>query len=299
MNWLALSLLSALFLGLYDVAKKTALDRNAVLPVLLACSACGLGLLLPVLILSHLAPDQAAAWGLAIHPLSSRGHLLVLAKSGIVTLSWVLSYFALKHLPISLAAPVRASAPGFTILGALLIFSERPAPAQWLGLALIIFSYWGFSLIGRKEGIHFHKDRWVWCLFAGTLVGAISGLYDKHLLQAAGLSPMALQFWFTLYAVLIQGLIVAGLWLPQRSRSTPFKPRPSILLVALLLLLSDAIYFRALAAPGALVAIVSTLRRTNVIVSFAVGGIAFRERNRREKALALLGVLLGIGCLVR
>ena len=299
MNWVALSLLSALFLGLYDVAKKTALDRNAVLPVLFACSACSLGLLLPVVLLSSLAPGLAAAWGLALKPLSAHGHLLVLAKAGIVTSSWVLSYFALKHLPISLAAPIRASAPLFTILGALLIFAERPTPVQWFGISLILASYWAFSLLGLREGIVFHKNRWVWCLFAGTLVGAVSGLYDKHLLQAAGLSAMALQFWFTLYAALIQGLIVACLWLPLRSRSTPFDLRPSILLVSLLLLLSDAIYFRALAVPGAMVSIVSTLRRTNVIVSFAVGGIASRERNRREKALALLGVLLGLGLLVR
>jgi transporter family protein len=46
--------------------------------------------------------------------------------------------------------------------------------------------------------------------------------------------------------------------------------------------------------PGALVSVVSTLRRTNVVLSFVVGAILFGERNRLPKAIALAGVLAGI-----
>ncbi|HEX7598490.1 MAG TPA: permease, partial [Polyangia bacterium] len=41
MSWMLLAVLSAVFLGLYDVAKKASVQDNAVLPVLLACSASG------------------------------------------------------------------------------------------------------------------------------------------------------------------------------------------------------------------------------------------------------------------
>jgi bacterial/archaeal transporter family protein len=299
MNWILLSLLSALFLGFYEVSKKVAIDKNAVLPVLFACSASGLALLLPLLVLAKLSPQTAAHWGFALAPLSGLGHILIFLKAIIVTLSWVLTYFALKHLPISLASPVRASAPLFTLVGALVLFRERPGGYQWIGILCILASYWGFSLIGRMEGIRFERNRWVWCLFAGTLVGAASGLYDKHLLQQAQLSPMAVQFWFTLYACLIQGLVVLLAWMPTRKATTPFQFRPSILLVAVLLLVADAVYFRALSEPGALVSVVSTIRRTNVVISFAVGGLAFHERYRRRKALALIGVLAGLALLVK
>jgi transporter family protein len=68
--------------------------------------------------------------------------------------------------------------------------------------------------------------------------------------------------------------------------------------VGVLLVIADALYFRSLAIPGALVSVVSTLRRTNVVLSFALGAIVFGERNRLPKAAALAGILVGIVLLV-
>jgi drug/metabolite transporter (DMT)-like permease len=267
---------------------------NAVLVVLFGCSASGLVLLLPVAALSLSAPIWAQLHGVFIAALSWREHVLVFAKALLVTLSWVLTFFALKHLPISLASPVRASAPLFTLLGAVVMFGERPSARQGLGIAVILLAYWVFSLIGRIEGIHFSRNAWVWSLFLGTLVGAASGLYDKHLLQTAHLPALAMQFWFTAYNTLIQGLIVVFLWWPRRAQHSPFHWRWTIAAVGALLLLSDALYFHALTMPGALVSVISTLRRTNVVLSFALGSLLFGERYRLRKSLALSGVILGI-----
>ncbi len=294
MTWLVLSLLSALFLGLYDVAKKASVDGNAVIPALFACSLTGLLFMAPTLLLTEANPALATRSGLGIVPLSLAAHGLVLLKAAIVTASWVLTFFALKALPISLAAPIRASAPLFTLFGAVAFFGERPSVHQWFGIAITLAAYWVFSVIGRAEGVHFGRNRWVWMLSIGTLVGAISGLYDKHLLQSTQLPAVTLQLWFMFYNVVLQGLILLLFWRPVHRRASPFRWRWSIPAVAGLLLLADALYFRALAQPGALVSVVATLRRTNVIISFAVGGLAFHERHRRKKALALIGVLAGL-----
>ncbi len=298
MSWIPLALLSAVLLGIYDVAKKASVNGNAVLMVLFACSASGLALLVPVGMMSLFAPQWAAAWNLRLHGLSLAGHGLILAKALLVTLSWVLTFFALKHLPLSLAAPVRASAPLFTLLGAVLLFGERPSAAQWAGIAIILLAYWAFSLIGRGEGIHFSRNAWVWSLFLGTLVGAASSLYDKHLLQSAHLPPLDVQFWFTLDSTLVQGLIVLVFWWPRRMRATPFRMRWTIPAVGVLLILADALYFQALARPDALVSVISTLRRSNVIISFAVGSLAFGEKQKLKKTCALAGVLVGITLLL-
>jgi transporter family protein len=289
-----LAVLSAVFLGLYDVGKKAAVQDNAVLPVLFACSSSGLVMLLPVLALSALAPETARQHGILLEAMTLQGHLLVLAKATIVTLSWVLTYFALKHLPISLASPVRASAPLFTLLGAITLFGERPTLRQGVGIAAILVAYWVFSIIGRSEGIRFGRNAWVWSLFLGTLVGAASSLYDKHLLQVVRLPAFTMQVWFTAYNTLIQGLIVAFLWWPRRAQIARFQFRWTIVAVGTLLLLADFVYFRALALPGALVSVISALRRTNVVLSFAIGAAVFGERNRLPKAIALAGILLGV-----
>lgn len=299
MSWIVLALFSAIFLGLYDVSKKAALEGNAVLPVLFFCSLSGVGLLVPVAALSWLLPESAAYYGLELSALGPFGHLLIVLKAAIVTLSWVLTFFAIKHLPISLASPIRASAPLFTILGAVAFLGEAPSTVQLGGIALLVVSYLAFSVIGRGEGIVFERNRFVWLLFAGTLVGAVSGLYDKHLLQSAKLAPMSVQFYFTLYNAVIQGGIVALFWWPKRRTTTRFQFRYSIVLVGLLLLLADSVYFRALSIPGALVSVVSSIRRSNVVISFALGGLLFRERQRGKKAIALVGVLLGLLMLLK
>jgi drug/metabolite transporter (DMT)-like permease len=196
-SFVTLAALSAVFLGLYDVSKKAALNHNAVLPVLWLSTLSSLALLVLVLGVSVIGRSAGAAPLVSLEPLTAAEHLLILLKAGIVSLSWVLSFFAIKHLPISLSAPVRASAPVFTVLGALVIFGETPSLSQWAGIAFVLAAYLAFSVIGRGEGILFQTNRYVWLLLGGTLLGAASALYDKHLLQGAALPVYTLQLWFS------------------------------------------------------------------------------------------------------
>ena len=298
MSWLLLATLSALFLGLYDISKKAALNANAVLPVLLCSSLAGSLVVALAMLFSGLAPASAESIGMVVVPLSGGEHLLVLLKAGIVTSSWILSFFAVKHLPISIAAPVRASAPLFTLMGAVFLFGEAPSVRQWIGISVILLAYWGFSLVGRAEGLGFEQHRWIGLLLGGTLLGAISGLYDKHLLQQARLPPLTLQCWFTLYNAALQGIVVALLWWPRRRNVTKLKWRFSIPLVGVLLIIADSFYFRALAHQEALVSVVSLVRRSNVVVSFSLGALLFREKLLHRKAVILAGILFGVWLLL-
>lgn len=294
--WILLALASAATLGLYDVAKKASADRNAALASLFACSMWGGVVVVPWLLIARLAPGWAVAHGLAVGELGLRGHLFVLAKAGIVTLSWTLSFIALQKLPLTIASPIRATGPLYTLAGAIFLFGELPTSRQWMGIALVFAGHFAFSVLGKAEGIHFSKSPRVWALLAGTVVGSVSALWDKNLLQREGLDPAAMQVWFTLYNVGLQG----GLWFAfgRRESAFPFQWRWTMPATGILLLVADAFYFRALAEPEALVAIVSSMRRGNVVVGFVIGGIAFRERNRRRKAFALLLLLGGLALLV-
>jgi len=293
-HWLGLTLASAVCLGLYDVSKKAALRDNPVLTVLLLSTLSGLVLLLLELALG-------ASLGVVqfrLEPLDAGQHGLVVAKSMIVTASWVCTFLAIKHLPLSLATPIRATAPLFTVLGALVLFGERPVGLQWLGIAVVLAAYLAFSAIGRAEGIAFRSDRWVGFLFLGTLIGSASGLYDKYLLQEVALPPFTLQFWFTLYGAILQAALVLG-FARWRGSLAPIELRWWIVWIGCLLVVADQFYFQAVASHGALISVVSVVRRSNVVVSFALGAFLFRERLLRQKALALAGVLLGLLLLLR
>jgi len=296
--WIWLGLISMVFLGIYDVCKKHALRENAVLPVLFLSNMAGVLLALPLLIGSHLIPRILEPAGLMVNPLAAEGHGLLALKSFIVSTSWVLAYFAMKHLPISIVSPIRASGPVWTLLGAVVLFQESPNTLQWLGMGLVFAGYFAFSLLGREEGIHFHRSKWVLFIFLATLIGTCSTLYDKWLIQRLGFEPVQVQVWFTLYLGVILTFYVALLWWPQRRRSTPFVWRPSIPLIGILLYFADFAYFFAVANPDALIIVLSILRRCSVLVSFALGALLFKEVNKRKKSWVLLCILLGVVLIV-
>ena len=53
-------------------------------------------------------------------------------------------------------------------------------------------------------------------------------------------------------------------------------------------------YFHALSDSAAMIAVVSMIRRSSVLVSFTCGAILFGERNLKAKALDLLLILIGM-----
>jgi transporter family protein len=292
--WIWLGLVSMFLLGVYDVCKKHALRENAVLPVLFLSNLAS-GLMAAALLAgSVVIPHAMAPLGLLVEAVSVKGHWLLFIKAMIVSTSWVLAYFAMKHLPITIVSPIRASGPVWTLVGAIVLFHESPSALQWVGMMVIFASYFAFSVLGREEGIHFHRSKWILFIFLATLIGTTSTLYDKWLIQRLGYSPVQVQVWYVLYLTAIFTFYFAVLWWPQRKRSTPFVWRWSIPLIGILLFLADFAYFVGLSNPDALIIILSILRRCSVLVSFFAGAFLFKEANKRKKAWVLLGILVGV-----
>jgi drug/metabolite transporter (DMT)-like permease len=291
-HWIAASLVSAFFLGFYELCTKHAVQENAVLPVLFLSTLCGAAVWSMFLAVQALHPG-ALPTGLQTDSLTLVQHLQLALKSAIVAASWIFTYFALKHLPLSLGSPIRAMSPLFTWLGALLFLGERPSLLQTIGVLTTLGSFFGLSVVGAREGIRFHRDKWIGFLIAGTVLGATSGLYDKYLLGRARFSVPTVQAWFSIYLVLFFLPFAIG-WQRRWWERKQFHWRWSIPLIAIFLLASDYIYFGALRQPGSLVSIVMSLRRGSTLVGFAGGILLFREGRGWQKLPAVLGILAGI-----
>jgi len=292
--WVYLGIVSAVFLGMYDVSKKHALRQNAVLPVLFLSTVFGALVMLPLVLLSRAESVQVSATAFYVPSIAWVGHFHFLVKSVIVSVAWVLSYFALKNLPISVVSPVGAIGPVWTLLGAVIIFHEQPTVMQYVGFGVMVVSYWRFSVIGSKEGILFYNNRWIAFTILATLLGAASAMYDKFLIQRLDYPPMAVQAWFSIYVVAVLGVFVLIFWWPGRKRYTPFVWRWSIVLIGLMLLAADFLYFKALSYQGSLVAMLSTLRCAYIVISLFVGGLLFHEVRLSSKTTAVGGILLGV-----
>ncbi|MBO4268359.1 MAG: EamA family transporter [Bacteroidaceae bacterium] len=289
--WLGFALFSALFLGLYDVAKKQSLKENAVIPVLwLHTLFCSL-IMLPFTLLSaktgvldgSIFHVPVAGWEL---------HRMIILKAAIVLGSWIFGYFGMKHLPITLFGPINATRPIIVLLGGLLLFGERLNLYQWIGVLIAVLSFYLLSVSGKKEGINFVHNKWVFCVIMATLLGAVSALFDKYLLVRY--NNMFVQAWSNFYQLALMTVILFCLWWPTRKQTTPFNWKWSIILISVFLTLADYAYFVSLAQSASMVSIVSMIRRSSVIVSFLCGALLFHEKNLKSKVIDLLLVLLGL-----
>lgn len=289
-----LGLLSALFLGLHSLCKKHAVQGNEVFPVLLGTVSSGFLFVAAFYALSMIYPEYAVANGYNFQKIDLAMHGYIFIKSILMACSWILAYQALKHLPLTIVTPIRSAGPFFTFIGAIILYKENPNLFQWIGFFLIIFSVILYSRIGKKEGIDFKRNKWIFAIIGATFFGASSGLYDKFLIQNLELNPQTLQFWFCLYTILILILILAITWFPFAEKRKAFKFRWTIIAVGVLLQAADYFYFKALQDPEAMIMLLSAIKRSQLIIAVVIGGILFKEKYKRQKLVPLTGILIGV-----
>ncbi len=290
--WLILGFVSAFFLGTYDIFKKISLQNNAVIPVLFASVVVSSFLLIPFLALSHLAPQCIAGSIFYVPSVNLQTHIYIIIKAFIVLSSWLFAYFAVKHLPITVASPIKATQPIWTVFGAMIIFGEQLNLYQAIGVGVTLFSFFLFSIAGKKDNMSFRTNKWVVFIVLATLTGAVSGLYDKYLMKQY--DHMAVQVYYTFYQAIIMGVITLLLWYPKRKEGTPFQFRWSIVFISLFLVTADFVYFYGLTLPGSMISIMSTVRRAGVIIPFLYGAIIMKDSNLKIRILYLLEVLVGM-----
>ena len=296
--WTVLAFISALCLGCYDICKKIALRRNAVVDVLtisVCVSAC---ILCVPLLLSRVAPETMADTPFFVPSLDLQAHLYTLLKSVIVLSSWIFAYISLKHLPISVVSPVQATRPMWTLLGALFLFHEYLNSWQWAGVIIAIGTVFVFSFRNKNQIKNNKVDAVYYvCLALAVLIGACSGLYDKYLMRRY--DHNAVQVYYTFY----QALMMIVVWLVMhrkelRQRLLPLIYwTPAVFLISVFLVVSDNVYMLALRDPDSLIAVVSTIRRGGTVLGFAYGLIWLKEKDPLHKILCMIGICAGLLCL--
>ena len=283
--WWALAFLSAALLGCYDSFKKASLKGNAVIPVLFLNTVFCALILLPFAIRTGWS-----GWDVQKY---------ILIKSCIVLSSWISGYYAMKNLPLTIVGPINATRPVMVLIGAMIIFGERLNLYQWIGVTLAVISFFLLSRSGKKEGIDFGHDKWIWCLVLAAAIGALSGLYDRYLMApkgsgGVGLDRLQVLSWYNIYQAGMMLVMLLAIWYPHRKANTPFHWSWTIPMISFFLCGADFLYMWALTDEAAMISVVSMIRRGSVVVSFLFGALVFHEKNLKSKALDLALVLLGM-----
>jgi len=300
--WVVLSLISAFLLGFYDIFKKQTVVNNAIIPVLFYSTLVSGLLFLPFVLLSHFKPYIFAGGfmeKLYIEPLTLQQHLFILGKTALILASWMFSYSAMKHLPITVVGPVNQLRPAISVVLLFLIFQEKLTVLQWVGVVLAIVSFYLMNRSGKLEGIHFKSNKWVYMLLGSAILVALSGVYDKFLLSYIDkpMSPATIQAWYTIYDFLMMAVLFWIIWFPKRQKQ-PFEWRWGIVAMAVFVTVADVIYLTGLKQEAAVVVLIPLiLYGVRLIVSFVYGIFGFKEQNIRSKIVPLLMVLAALVCL--
>lgn len=290
--WLLLAFTSAALLGFYDVFKKQSLKDNAVIPVLFLNTLFSSLIFIPFIVFSVWKPELLDSTIFFVPQEGWEVQKFVVLKSVIVLSSWIFGYFGMKHLPITIVGPINATRPVMVLVGALLVFGERLNLYQWIGVLLAVISFFMLSRSGKKEGIDFRHNKWIFFIVLAAVTGAVSGLYDKFLMGR--FDRMVVQSWYNIYQLFMMGVIMMLLWWPKRKTTTPFHWHWSIILISIFLSAADFVYFYSLSLEDSMISIVSMIRRGSVVVSFIFGAMFFHEKNLKSKAIDLLLVLIGM-----
>ena len=298
--WVVLSLVSAFLLGFYDIFKKQTVIGNAIIPVLFYSTMISSLIFLPFILLSHYKPyifEGEFMQKLIIEPLTMKQHLLVMGKTAIILVSWMFSYSAMKHLPITVVGPVNQLRPAISVVLLFLIFQEKLTWLQGLGVVLALLSFYLMNRSGKLEGIHFKSNKWVYMLLGSAVLVALSGVYDKFLLSKESISPATIQAWYSIYDFLMMAVLLFVLWFPKR-KEQPFEWRWGIMAMAVFVTVADVIYLTGLAQEAAVIVLIPLiLYGVRLVVSFVYGIFGFKEQNIRSKIIPLLMVLAALVCL--
>lgn len=291
MIWAVLAFMSAALLGCYDFFKKVSLKDNSVIAVLFLNTLFSALLFSPFVILSSIGIIEDGPF--FVPEAGLRTHLLLILKAVIVLSSWLCGYIGIKHLPITIVSPIQSTRPVLVLLGALLLFGEALNVYQWIGVVIAVISVFLLSRSGKREGIDFTSNRWVFFVALAALFGAVSALYDKYLMRS--LEPILVQSWFNIYQCALMGCLglLLNIFSPAQ-REKKFHWSWAIPFISLFLGLADFCYFSSLAHEGALIAVVSMIRRGSVVVSFAFGALLLHEKNLKQKAFDIVLILIGL-----
>lgn len=291
--WIWLTLLSALFLGAYDVAKKYSLRKNGTLYVILAATGFTTLFLSP-----FLSPGPV------------NYHLLIAVKAVIVSITWLSGMEALRLLPITTVSTFKASRPMFVVLFSIILFGERLNLWHWLGVVAVIAALWLLGAASGREGFRFGSGRGFWALVISMITGVASALWDKFIIRQlvfdgplspvyaalpANLQvPLFLQSWTNLYITMILAVIVLVKSYRDGASRERFRWDWTLLVIAALITLSDALYFAAINQEGSMLSIIALVRRFSIVVTFVMGAIIFREGKIKGKSVALAFMIIGI-----
>ena len=275
MWWILLVLLYGLLKGGREIVKKKSLEKNSVLEVLIIYT---------LLSFIFVLPGIKSAMGVDVKIL-----LPIALKSLVIFIAWILSFRAIKQMPVSLYGVIDLSRVVFASALGILVLREELTLTVIIGSVLVCI---GVLLCERRKNLKDEKVSFkiVAFTFVSCLCNAISGVMDKVLTKHV--NSTQLQFWYMLFLVLyyIIYIIVTREKIQFKSALKNYW----IWILAIMFVIGDKALFIANRMPESRVTVMTLVKQSCCIVTILAGKFIFKEKNIAYKLVCAGIIITGI-----
>ncbi len=306
--WIWLVLLYGVIKGVREIVKKKSMEKNTVLEVLFVYT------LLSFLMVVPGAPKAGGVEG--------RTMLFIALKSFVIFVAWILSFKAIKRMPISLYGLLDLSRVIFSTLMGVIVLGEVMSLWQVAGLTLVcmgllLYRYRTGQTYGREKkrnktdrraaakeevtgadrnaaanGEPAERVETGIVLFAllSCLLNGVSGTMDKLLMKSV--TSTQLQFWYMLFLLLFYALYI--IVTKEKIKLLTALKNYWIWILSILFVIGDKALFIANQSPDSRVTIMTLLKQAGCIVTILAGKFIFKEKNIGYKLFCAGVIITGI-----
>lgn len=275
-NWIILTILYAFFVSLDEVLKKKATKINSVYEVL-ACFT-PIALILTFIITKDI-------FDINYHFLP-----IILLKSTVVVIAWVLGLKALDGLQLGTYGIIKTSRIIFSIFLSCIFLNEKMNLITLFGILIIIIGLILVSTTANNDSNKKNSIKLTLLFLISCFCSSISAIMDKKILLH--ISSGQLQFWFLLFLTFYYWIIL--LIKREKINYKILKNNPWIIPIALCLVIADRLLFMANKISSSQVIIMTIIKQLSIIISIILGKIIFKEKNIIKKLLYASLILFGI-----
>ena len=266
----------AIFSSFYECSKKKAVMNNSIYEVLALFSGIAFILIIPF---------SRNAFNIDMNYL-----LVVLLKSSIIVLAWILGLKAIKKMQLGIYGMLKISTIIFSVILSSILLKESITVSSIIGIIIVVV---GLILINQTNDGQSNKInnlKAIVFLLISCLLNSVSSILDKFLLSH--ISAGQLQFWFLLFLMFFYWIILL-----LKNKNTDIKNLLKnywIYLAAIFLIVGDRALFNANEVTSSKVIVMTMLKQLSVIFSIFLGKLFFNEKGITKKLLYSILIIIGV-----
>lgn len=216
---------------------------------------------------------------------------LVVIKSLVIFVAWILAFLAIKKVPVSVYGICDMSRVIFSTLLGVFFLNESLTVKGIVSLILVVCGLY-FANTKQSAENENYQMKYIWLILAECFLNAVSGTMDKYIMSTGEITSSALQFWF----MLLLSVFYLGYILIKREKLELKKAftNPWLYVLSFSLVLGDRLLFIANADPESQVTVMTLIKQSSAIVTVILGRVIYKEKNILRKLVCAGIILAGI-----